>query len=138
MPVRYFKAAREGLKHFRSRFGSFFGSFFAFFKPFFVSILKFFGGNFILQTCRPNNPNFVAKCVASDRPHVSVFTCFSELHFSKATSLLLPFLHSLLIRLLVNLLRAAKPAEVCVVKCLVKFDLEFDLKFEISDGKHFW
>ena len=35
-------------------------------------------------------------------------------------------------------LRAAKPAEVCVVKFLVKFDLEVDLKFEISDGKEIW
>ena len=38
---------------FQSRFGSFFGSFFAFFNPFFISILKFFGGSFVLQTCRP-------------------------------------------------------------------------------------
>ena len=38
---------------FQTRFGSFFGSFFAFFKPFFVSILKFFGGSFVLHACRP-------------------------------------------------------------------------------------
>ena len=55
---------------FQTRFGSFFGSFFAFFKPFFVSIYKFFGGSFVLQTCRPNklgtvpttpDPNSFAK-----------------------------------------------------------------------------
>ena len=39
-------AALERLKTFRSRFGSLFGSFFAFFKPFFVSISKFFRGQF--------------------------------------------------------------------------------------------
>ena len=38
----------------RTRFGSFFGSFFAFFKPSFRIDLKSFGGNFVLQTCRPN------------------------------------------------------------------------------------
>ena len=53
MPVKYFLAAWEVLKLFQTRFGSFFGSSFAFFKPFFVSIWKFFGGSFVLQTCRP-------------------------------------------------------------------------------------
>ena len=38
---------------FQTRFGLFFGSFFVLFKPFFVSISKFFGGGFVLQTCRP-------------------------------------------------------------------------------------
>ena len=49
-----FLSGLRGLNIFRSRFGSFFGSFFTLFKPFFVSNLKCFGGNFVLQTCRPN------------------------------------------------------------------------------------
>ena len=44
------KWREEGLEIFRTRFGSFFGSL----KPLFVSILDFFGGSFVLQTCRPN------------------------------------------------------------------------------------
>ena len=36
---------------------------------------------------------------------------------------------------MVEFVRAAKPAEVCVVKFLVKFGLEFDLKFKFPMGK---
>ena len=44
----------SGLRGATQMFGRVFRIFFAFFKPFFVSLLKVFRGNFVLQACRPN------------------------------------------------------------------------------------
>ena len=74
-----FKRRERGKQFYRTRSGSFFGSFFAFFKPSFVSMQTFFGGNFILQTCRPNKlfrnclrkPVFI--CVGSSNSVLTLF-----------------------------------------------------------------
>ena len=63
-----FKRPERGYKFFGRVSDHFSNPFSPFFKPFFVSILKFFGGSFVLQTCRPKFYACFAVLGAADAP----------------------------------------------------------------------
>ena len=65
---------------FRSRFGSFFGSvfFFRVFQTVFRIDLKFFGGSFVLQTCRPNTFGYACTFYAPTSPPPTVSVSLSS------------------------------------------------------------